>query len=97
MLEMRAPGLGRVDKIAASHPSGYPRDNIFTVDGINGRFIGRATVPSAQDRGRPYFGPEMLRFCDRHLFDPIPADAVRESKRARLRYDTRFERSPHRA
>jgi 2-polyprenyl-6-methoxyphenol hydroxylase-like FAD-dependent oxidoreductase len=82
---------GIADKIAATQPADYPRDNIFTVGGINGRFIGRAAVPSARDRGTPHFGPEMLRFCDQHLFDPILADAVRGSKHARMRYNTRFE------
>ncbi len=82
---------GIVEQIAATQPPDYPRDNVFMVGGINGRFIGRAAVPSANERGRPHFGPEMLRFCDQHLFDPILADAVRASRHARMRYNTRFE------
>lgn len=82
---------GLVDRIAAAHPSDYPRDNIFITGSINGPLIGRAPVPSTDDRGTPDVGPEMLRCCAQHLFDPILADAVMAGKHCSIRYSTRFE------
>lgn len=82
---------GLVDRIASCYPDDHPRDNIFITDSINGQFIGRAPVPSTLERGTPDVGPEMLRCCAQHLFDPILADAVKASSHAQLRYNLRFE------
>ncbi|MDY0014446.1 MAG: FAD-dependent monooxygenase [Rhodocyclaceae bacterium] len=82
---------GLVDKIAACFPDDYPRDNIYIAGSINGPLIGRSPVPSTNDRGVPLVGPEMLRRCGQHLFDPILADAVKASKHGKLHYNTRFE------
>ncbi len=82
---------GLVDQIASAFPADYPRDNIFITGGINGRLIGRTPVPSANERGVPHTGPEMLRFCDQHVFDPILANAVKASEHATMRYSARLE------
>lgn len=83
---------GLVEQIAAAHPADYPRDNIFITGSINGQFVGRAPVPSANERGTPDVGPEMLRCCAQHLFDPILAHAAESSPHCQVRYNTRFER-----
>jgi 2-polyprenyl-6-methoxyphenol hydroxylase-like FAD-dependent oxidoreductase len=82
---------GLVDKIAACYPDDYPRDNIYIEGGIGGRLIGRSPVPSTKDRGVPLVGPEMLRRCGQHLFDPILAEAVTASRHGEVRYNARFE------
>lgn len=82
---------GLVDRVAKAFPDDYPRDNVYCTS-LSGFLIGRTPVPSTQDRGVPDGGPEMLRRCGQHLFDPILADAVIASGQGQVRYNARFER-----
>ena len=81
---------GLVDEIAKGFPDDHPRDNVYCTS-LTSHLIGRSEVPSTNDRGVPSVGPEMLRRCGQHLFDPILARAVEASKHATLRYNLRFE------
>lgn len=72
-------------------PDDLPRDTLY-VTALDGFLVGRDPLPSTRARGVPVFGPEMLRRCPQHLFDPILAGAVRASRHGKIRYNTRFER-----
>ena len=80
---------GVVDRIAACFPDDYPRDTVYCTS-LSGELIGRSVVPSTKDRGMPDGGPEMLRRCGQHIFDPILADAVRQSPLGNIRYNLKF-------
>lgn len=81
---------GLVERIARAFPDDYPRDTVYCTS-LSGFLIGRSPIPSTNERGVPDGGPEMLRRCGQHLFDPILADAVQASAHAGIRYHTRFE------
>lgn len=81
---------GLVEEVAKHFPADYPRDNVYCTS-LTGHLIGRSPVPSTNERDVPTAGPEMMRRCAQHLFDPILADAVKASEHASIRYGTRFE------
>jgi 2-polyprenyl-6-methoxyphenol hydroxylase-like FAD-dependent oxidoreductase len=72
-------------------PSDYPRDTVY-VTGLTGFCLGRSPMPSADDRPVPPWGPEILRKCPQHLFDPLLAEAVKERGIADILYGSRFAR-----
>ena len=80
---------GVVDKIAECFPDDYPRDTVYCTS-LSGDLIGRSVVPSTRDRGVPDGGPEMLRRCGQYIFDPILADALKQSKLGNIRYNLAF-------
>ncbi len=71
-------------------PDDLPRDTLYLTT-LDGFLVGRDPLPSTRERGVPPFGPEMLRRCPQHLFDPILANAVRASKHGKILYNARFE------
>jgi 2-polyprenyl-6-methoxyphenol hydroxylase-like FAD-dependent oxidoreductase len=81
---------GLVEEIAASFPDDLARDTVFCTK-LDGFAIGRAKSPSAKERGVPAVGPEMLRRCPQHLFDPLLANAVQASAHGSVRYNLRFD------
>lgn len=72
-------------------PSDYPRDNIF-VTAMNGFFLGRDPLPSADERPVPPYAAEKLRKCPQHVFDPLVADAAKATGLVDVRYSTRYDR-----
>ncbi|MDO8389501.1 MAG: FAD-dependent monooxygenase [Actinomycetota bacterium] len=81
---------GLVDEIASVFPPDLARDTVYCT-ALDGHVLGRSVIPSADQRGTPMVGPEMLRRCGQHLFDPILANAAIASEHATVRYNLRFE------
>jgi 2-polyprenyl-6-methoxyphenol hydroxylase-like FAD-dependent oxidoreductase len=71
-------------------PSDFPRDTVYCT-ALNGFFIGRSPMTSADERPLPPWGPEILRKAPQHLFDPMLARVVQERGVATIRYSTRFD------
>ena len=71
------------------HTSGFPNDlagdTVFCT-GLNGRYIGRLEMPSANDREVPAQSAEMLQRCPQFLFDPLLARAVVRTGLTDVRY-----------
>lgn len=82
---------GIADRVANSgFPDDYPRDVVYCTS-LSGFFMGRDKVPSTQDRGLPSAGPEMLRKCPQHIFDPLLAEACLETGMVDIQYNTQFD------
>lgn len=82
---------GIADRIAnCGFPSDYPRDNVYCT-ALDGFYLGRDPLPSADDRPVPRFAAEKLRKCPQHLFDPLLANAAIETGLVEVRYSTRYE------
>jgi 2-polyprenyl-6-methoxyphenol hydroxylase-like FAD-dependent oxidoreductase len=82
---------GLAGKIAdVGFPSDYPRDTVY-VTALRGYCLGRSPMPSAENRAVPVWGPEKLRKCPQHLFDPLLAEAVKQGGLADILYNHRFE------
>ncbi|KAA8644082.1 hypothetical protein EYZ11_005463 [Aspergillus tanneri] len=78
--------LGVRDDVAnAGYPEDLPGDTVFCTR-LNGHFIGRLVMSSAQDRELPPQSAEMLRRCPQMWFDPILARAVVRQGKADIRY-----------
>ena len=87
-----ARSWGIADRIAnCGFPSDYPRDNVFCT-AINGFFMGRDPLHSADDRPVPPYAAEKLRKCPQHLFDPLIAQAAMETGLVDVRYSTTYNR-----
>lgn len=85
-------GWGIAERIAnCGFPSDYPRDTIYCT-GIDGFFMGRDPLHSADERPVPPYAAEMLRKCPQHLFDPLLAAAAVETGLVDVRYGTRYVR-----
>ena len=81
---------GIADRVAnVGFPSDHSRDTVYCT-AVTGFPLGRSPMPSADERGLPAWGPEMLRKCPQHLFDPLLAQAVLELGVADIRYGTRL-------
>lgn len=76
---------------ACGFPADYPRDNVYCTS-LDGFFMGRDPLPSADERAVPQFAAEKLRKCPQHLFDPLLAAAALETGLVEVRYSTRYDR-----
>ncbi|RMZ77797.1 hypothetical protein DV737_g4193, partial [Chaetothyriales sp. CBS 132003] len=84
--------LGIRDDVAnAGYPDDLPSDTIFCT-AMNGHYIGRLAMPSAEMREVPEQSAEMLRRCPQIWFDPICARAVHRQGMTDVRYSTKFLR-----
>ena len=82
---------GIVGEVAnAGFPEDYPRDTFYCTS-LNGHLIGSSPMPATKDRKPPPTGPEMLRKCGQHIFDPLVARAAAATGKCEIRYGTRFE------
>ena len=82
---------GIVGEVAnAGFPEDYPRDTFYCTS-LNGHLIGSSPMPATKDRKPPPSGPEMLRKCGQHIFDPLVAKAAAATGKCEIRYSTRFE------
>ncbi|KAK2735175.1 hypothetical protein FQN55_002265 [Onygenales sp. PD_40] len=78
--------LGVRDDVAnAGYPDDLPGDTIFCT-ALNGHYIGRLEMTSAQDREVPAQSSEMLRRCPQIWFDPVLARAVIRQGMTDIRY-----------
>lgn len=73
----------------AGFPDDYPRDTFYCTS-LNGHLIGCSPMPSTKDRKPPPTGPEMLRKCGQHIFDPLVAKAALATGKCDIRYGLRF-------
>ena len=82
---------GIVNEVAnAGFPEDYPRDTFYCTS-LNGHLIGSIPMPATKDRKPPPSGPEMLRKCGQHIFDPLVARAAAATGKCEIRYSMRFE------
>ena len=78
--------LGIRDEVAhAGFPDDLPGDTVFCTS-LNGKFIGRLSMPSTRDRDLPTQCCEMLQRCPQFMFDPVLARAVLRQGMANIRY-----------
>lgn len=84
--------LGIRDDVAhAGYPDDLPGDTVFCT-AMNGHFIGRLVMPSAETREVPEQAAEVLRRCPQIWFDPVIAQAVKRQRMAEIRYGTELVR-----
>ncbi|KAJ5177736.1 Monooxygenase FAD-binding [Penicillium coprophilum] len=80
--------LGVRDDVAnAGYPGDLPGDTVFCT-AMNGHYIGRLEMPSAETREVPEQSAEMLRRCPQIWFDPVFARAVHRQGMTDIRYGT---------
>ncbi|RDW58254.1 2,4-dichlorophenol 6-monooxygenase [Coleophoma cylindrospora] len=78
--------LGIRDEVANSgYPDDLSGDTVYCT-ALNGKYIGRLEMESAQDRDLPAQSSEILRRCPQFLFDTIFARAVVRQGMTDLRY-----------
>lgn len=78
--------LGVRDEVAnAGYPSDLPGDTVFCT-AMNGHYIGRLEMPSAERREVPEQSAEMLQRCPQIWFDPVFGRAVHRQGMADIRY-----------
>ena len=78
--------LGVVDRVANSgYLADLHSDTVFCT-GLQGRYIGRLEMPSAEDRKILPESIEMMRRCPQFLFDPLLARAVVAQNMIDIRY-----------
>ncbi|KAI1667285.1 Monooxygenase FAD-binding [Pyrenophora tritici-repentis] len=78
--------LGIRDEVVNSgFPQDLPGDTVFCTS-LNGKLIGRLSMPSGHDRELPAQCCETLQRCPQFLFDPILARAVLQRGVADIRY-----------
>lgn len=83
---------GIADRVAnCGFPSDFPRDNVYCTS-IDGFFMGRDPLPSADERPVPPFSAEKMRKCPQHIFDPLLATAAVETGQVEVRYSTQYDR-----
>jgi 2-polyprenyl-6-methoxyphenol hydroxylase-like FAD-dependent oxidoreductase len=80
-----------VDRVAhAGFPNDYPVNMVFCTS-LKGQLIGQEMLPSANVRRPPEGSPEILRWCPQMWFDPLLAEAAKETGLVDLRYGCRLE------
>jgi 2-polyprenyl-6-methoxyphenol hydroxylase-like FAD-dependent oxidoreductase len=78
--------LGVRDDVAnAGYPDDLPGDTVFCT-AMDGHYIGRLEMPSAETREVPEQSAEMLRRCPQMWFDPVFARAVHRQGMTDIRY-----------
>ncbi|KAI1174105.1 FAD binding domain-containing protein [Nemania sp. FL0916] len=80
--------LGIADTVVnAGYPEDLPGDTVFSTS-LDGKYIGRLSMPSAKDRPVPPESSEMMRRCPQFLFDAVLSRAVAAQRMADIRYST---------
>jgi 2-polyprenyl-6-methoxyphenol hydroxylase-like FAD-dependent oxidoreductase len=81
---------GIVQRVAhAGFPNDYPVTMVFCTS-LAGHLIAREWLPSANERRPPPGSPEMLRWCPQLWFDPLLANAAKETGLVDIRYGYRL-------